>query len=380
MYFACWLWKWPQKFSQQFCSCRNCFQTFDQMIFGTLTFPGTRWQVLTVRDPQMVRDQNKFGKHWLNASIKQEAANCLLTLKPWQRSSMHGTELLQMSWSDKQNMHSKLVSCLLQPILLSWRQNNSSSHFRHSTKMYVVHHNTLSDSYRIWIVWFQPKQDSDRIRISFFKNRIGSDSKNPLSDHFRAEMIAIRLAGWISSRIMSLQPDTDIQKLLSNGSRILLSNGNRSCYRCHGQLSRTCVPSLSFDYFNQSCSVKVKITLAVILPHGAWSKIDTAQKMYVVHHNTVSDSFRIRIAWFQPKQDTDRILFFKNRIGSDSENPLSDHLCQPVGSACFVEGLTPLFTSTLNICNHRKVISTRKYYKFYSYFDESVAMNLSLRT
>ena len=32
-------------------------------------------------------------------------------------------------------------------------------------------------------IWFQPKQDSDRIRISFLKNRIGSDSKNPLSDH-----------------------------------------------------------------------------------------------------------------------------------------------------------------------------------------------------
>jgi len=53
---------------------------------------------------------------------------------------------------------------------------------RHSTKMYVVHHNTPSDSFRIWIVWFQPKEDSDRIRISYFQNRIGSDSKNPLSD------------------------------------------------------------------------------------------------------------------------------------------------------------------------------------------------------
>ena len=29
-------------------------------------------------------------------------------------------------------------------------------------------------------------------------------------------MITIRFAGWISSRIVSLQPDTDIQKLLSN--------------------------------------------------------------------------------------------------------------------------------------------------------------------
>jgi len=46
---------------------------------------------------------------------------------------------------------------------------------RHSTKMYVVHRNTLSDSLRIRMVWFQPKQDSDQIRISFFKDRIGSD-------------------------------------------------------------------------------------------------------------------------------------------------------------------------------------------------------------
>jgi len=27
-------------------------------------------------------------------------------------------------------------------------------------------------------------------------------------------------------------------------------------------------------------------------------KIDTTQKMYVVHQNMLSDSFRIRIAWF----------------------------------------------------------------------------------
>jgi len=42
-----------------------------------------------------------------------------------------------------------------------------------------------------------------------------------------------------------------------------------SCYRCHGQLSRTCVPNLSVDYFNQSCSAEGKITLTVILPHKA---------------------------------------------------------------------------------------------------------------
>jgi len=28
------------------------FQTFDRMIFGTLTFPGTRWYVMTARDIQ----------------------------------------------------------------------------------------------------------------------------------------------------------------------------------------------------------------------------------------------------------------------------------------------------------------------------------------
>jgi len=39
------------------------FQTLDRMIFGTLTFPGTRWYVMTVRDTQMVRDQKKFENH-----------------------------------------------------------------------------------------------------------------------------------------------------------------------------------------------------------------------------------------------------------------------------------------------------------------------------
>jgi len=41
------------------------FQTFDRMIFGRLSFPGTRRYVLTVQDPQVVRDQKKFGKHRL---------------------------------------------------------------------------------------------------------------------------------------------------------------------------------------------------------------------------------------------------------------------------------------------------------------------------
>jgi len=44
---------------------------------------------------------------------KQEAANCILSLKPWQPSFMHGTERLQMSWSTTQDMRSKLATWLL---------------------------------------------------------------------------------------------------------------------------------------------------------------------------------------------------------------------------------------------------------------------------
>jgi len=73
-----------------------------------------------------------------------------------------GTELLQMSCSTKQDMRSKLLMWLLQWIVFSWRQNSSSSYFasqlfchtrqnRYSTKMYVVQHNALSDSFRIRI-------------------------------------------------------------------------------------------------------------------------------------------------------------------------------------------------------------------------------------
>ena len=86
---------------------------------------------------------------------------------------MHGTELLQMSCSTKQDMSSKLVMWLLQPIVFSWRQNNSKvltpklfclmKQNRQSTKLYVVHRNTLSDSFRIRIEWFF------RIRIVWFQ-------------------------------------------------------------------------------------------------------------------------------------------------------------------------------------------------------------------
>jgi len=55
---------------------------------------------------------------------------------------------------------------------------------------------------------------------------------------------------------------------------------------------------MSCDYFNELCSAKDNIPPAVILSYKAkkpQGKIDTAQNVYVVHHNTLSDSFRIRI-------------------------------------------------------------------------------------
>ena len=75
------------------------------------------------------------------------------------------TELLQMSCSTKQGMRSKLIMCVLQPSFFSWRHIFIMRQNRQSTKIYAVHHNTLSDSFRIQIVWLQPKQDLVQIRI-----------------------------------------------------------------------------------------------------------------------------------------------------------------------------------------------------------------------
>jgi len=52
-----------------------------------------------------------------------------------------------------------------------------------------------------------------------------------------------------------------------------------------------------------------------------------------------------------------------------------------IGNVGFVDGLTPLFNGTLNICSHRKVISTTKAYERYcSHFDKLEATNLIPKT
>jgi len=42
-------------------------QTFDRMILGRLSFPGTRWYVVTASNPQMLRNQKKCGNHCAKA-------------------------------------------------------------------------------------------------------------------------------------------------------------------------------------------------------------------------------------------------------------------------------------------------------------------------
>ena len=45
------------------------------------------------------------------------------------------------------------------------------------------------------------------------------------------KIITIRFAGWISGSIASLQPDKDIQNLLSNGNRLRISETLLSVFR-----------------------------------------------------------------------------------------------------------------------------------------------------
>ena len=88
-------------------------------------------------------------------------------------------------------MHFKVIMWQLQPIMFSWRQNSSSSYFASWSKtdttqkcmLCIIIH--FLKNFRIQIVWFQQKRDADRIRISFFKNRIGSDSKK----HSRSSLL-----------------------------------------------------------------------------------------------------------------------------------------------------------------------------------------------
>ena len=66
-----------------------------------------------------------------------------------------------------------------------------------------------------------------------FCNRCGLGTKCLGSCVFISvpEMITIRFASWMSGRIVSFQTDPDIQKLLSNGNRIRISETLLSIFR-----------------------------------------------------------------------------------------------------------------------------------------------------
>jgi len=55
------------------------FQPFDRMIFGRFRFHGKRWYVVTVRDSQMVHDQNKLGNHCIR--VTKRTYRCRITSK-----------------------------------------------------------------------------------------------------------------------------------------------------------------------------------------------------------------------------------------------------------------------------------------------------------
>jgi len=42
---------------------KSDFPYFDQLIFGRMSFPETRWYVVTVWDQQMYMTRMKFGNH-----------------------------------------------------------------------------------------------------------------------------------------------------------------------------------------------------------------------------------------------------------------------------------------------------------------------------
>jgi len=66
---------------------------------------------------------------------------------------MHGTKLLQMSCSTKQDMRSKLVMRQFQPIMSSWSQNNSRSYFGSWGKIDKAQRCMLCITMHFWIVF-----------------------------------------------------------------------------------------------------------------------------------------------------------------------------------------------------------------------------------
>jgi len=84
---------------------------------------------------------------------------------------------------------------------------------------------------------------------------------------FATEIVTIRIAGWISGRIVSLQPDKDIQKLLSNGNRIRIriSETLSSIFQGFRLLEKvahcTIIHLLSSEAFSAFCAMTPSLSM-----------------------------------------------------------------------------------------------------------------------
>ena len=110
--------------------------------------------------------------------------------------------------------------------------------------------------------------------------------------------------------MVSFQPDADNRQVLSNGT----GNGcPKSFARCF-EYSGCEIDLVIFDFLE-----KVAHSIGSIFSAEAFfhipseasfhipSEASRAMPARVIHAYTRSDSFRIRIVWFQPKEDSDRI-------------------------------------------------------------------------
>jgi len=109
---------------------------------------------------------------------------------------------------------------------------NSKSTYEYVSKYVQIYRSYISPNHKIWgqmlskIARNSPKRQTKIFVAKRFQN--SQDFRNLATNSPKwqpcagllAEMITIRFAGWISGRIVCLQADTDIQKLLSYGNRL----------------------------------------------------------------------------------------------------------------------------------------------------------------
>jgi len=98
------------------------------------------------------------------------------------------------------------------------------------------------------------------------------------------EMITIRFAGWISGRIVSLQPDKDIQKLLSNGNRIRIriSETLLSIFRWFQTFEKICtLHNHSFIIFRSISSAFCAMTPSLSMMKSLNRKVMTSLSAWI---------------------------------------------------------------------------------------------------